>query len=244
MGGSGERIGLLAALPQECAGVLSWPGWVRQECEKGVRLYELKTPKRELRLAVGGMGEAQAIETLRILLEGFQALRVVCLGFAGALEPELDVGDVAWISRVLKLTQAGTLLEGPSLEGPPRGSGLASATVVSLPGFLSKEKLREALRGWQPPLLVDLESYALAQEATRRRVGFWGIRAVSDEACLDAGPRVAGWVDKDYKMQPLRVIVSMIRKPSDLALMLRLFRRARKASRSLGRELGRLFLQG
>lgn len=243
MGGSRESIGLLAALPQECAGVLSWPGWRRQGCARGVKLYELKSPRRELRLAVGGMGEGRALEALGLLLEGFQALRVVCLGFAGALEPGLNVGDVAWISRVLKLAEAGTLMEGPPLKGPPPGLGLASATIVSLPGFLPKEKLREALRGQQPPLLLDLESYALAQEATRRGVGFWGIRAVSDEASLDAGPRVAGWVDQHYKVQPSRVMVSMIRKPSDLVLMLKLLRRAREASKSLGKELERLLLE-
>lgn len=240
--GSRDRIGLLAALPQECAGVLSWPGWRRQGCASGVKLYELKNPRRELRLVVGGMGGGKAIEALGVLLEGFQALRVVCLGFAGALEPGLNVGDVAWISRVLKLSEAGTLMEGPPLEEPPRGLGLASATIVSLPGFLSKERLREALRGQQPPLLLDLESYALAQEATRRGVGFWGIRAVSDEASLDVGPTVAGWVDEDYQVQPLRVIVSATRRPSELVLMLRLWRRAREASRSLGRQLGRLLL--
>lgn len=237
-----ERIGLLAALPQECTAILSWPGWKREGSWRGIKLYELERGRCDLRLAVGGMGESRALEALGVLLGKFQVSRVVSIGFAGALEPGLDVGEVAWVGRVFRFTEKGILLDGPSLKRPPQGSGLISATVVSLPGFISKERIRETLWGRQPPFLVDLESYALAQEAIRKGVEFWGIRAVSDEAQLDAGSRVAGWVDQGYRMRASKVIISVLQKPSDLLFMAKLFTRARQASRSLGKELRRLLL--
>ncbi len=238
-----ERIGLVAALPLECAGVLSWPGWEKEKKQEGVRLYCLKRQGLLLRLALGGMGEHRALEALDILLGGFQPGRVISLGLAGAVEADLHVGQVAWVQRVFKFTGEAGLLEGPCLENPPQGSELVSASMISLPGLLSKAVVRRALGSLPRPLLLDLETHALAQGVLGRGLSFWGIRAVSDEALLDAGPRVARWLDQDLSIRGSKVLVSLIRKPSELIFMAKLFARAREASRALGRSLERILFQ-
>jgi adenosylhomocysteine nucleosidase len=235
-----EHVGLVAALPQECRGVLSWPGWRKSKEGGEIRILELETEGRLLRLAISGMGRRRALKALDELLDGVSPSWVISFGFAGALDSSLRVGDVLRVARVLGWSGPGQLLEGPPLYEPPGVTWLETATMVSVPGFVSKGEVRRDLRGDLGPCLLDLESLALAEEALARGVRLLGVRAVSDELGLDLGPQVARWVDEDLRVRTSRLLLSTLKRPGDLLLMSRLWARSRVASRALGRELARL----
>lgn len=237
-----QRLALVAAQPQECSGVLGWPGWERLGKREGVSLYELEIQGRILRLAIGGMGEKRARFTVGHILEGFHATRLISFGFAGALDPALGVGDVVWGGQLLMWRGPGDVLLGPSLDSPWPESGLGQAAVVSVPGFVSKRKVRRDLvKKWLPAVL-DLETYGLAQEATVRGIPFSCMRVVSDEWGLDAGLRVREWVDQELRIRPRRILFSLFSKPWDLVLLWKLFARSRVASRALGQVLHRMVM--
>lgn len=234
---SSQRLALLAALPQECSAILDWSGWKRLEASQGLSIYGLQREARSLRLAVGGMGGDKARAALGSLVKDYAPTRLISIGFAGALDPGLRVGDVVVGTRVFMWRARGQLVPGRGLECPWEGSGFKNASVVSAPGLVSKlEVLRDLDRQWLPAVL-DLETFTLAQEAEEKGIPFSSIRAVSDEWDMDVGPRIEGMLGEDLVIKPSRMMLRLISRPWESVLLWRLLRRSRVAARGLGNAL-------
>lgn len=102
---------------------------------------------------------------------------IVSSGFAGALSPTLALS--AWITGVRVGEWNGLTrvpVDGVALaEGPP---GLARCEVLSSTALLSQASFAAPGGSW--PLVIDMESAALAREASRHRVKFAVVRMISD----------------------------------------------------------------
>lgn len=239
---SSQPLAILAALPQECSAVLDWPGWRRLEASSGLSVYSLEREGRSLRLAIGGMGGDRTRKVLGSLVKDYTPTRLISIGFAGALDPGLRVGDVVVGTRVFMWRARGQLAPGLGLECPWEGFRFKSASVVSAPGLVSKlEVIRDLDRQWLPAVL-DLETFALAQEAQERGIAFSSIRAVSDEWDLDVGPRIEAMLGEDLVIKPSRMILRLISKPWESVLLWRLLRRSRVAAKGLGNALFQLLV--
>jgi adenosylhomocysteine nucleosidase len=239
-------LGLTAALREECHFVLKWDGWRRREGEPGPPVYEREEGGTRIRLVVSGVGGTLATEGLKPLLHGFLPETVVSFGFGGALGPELGVADLIWGKRVFHWEGEETgLTPGRELEAPPpklsedaRGGGpWREGVFVSVDTLVEKERVRKALDPRWTPAIVEMETYALSSALSRVAIPLVGLRAVSDELGLEIAPIISGWTDENHRVRGSRIIADLLRHPRRIGLLMGLFSRSRKASRSLATAL-------
>jgi nucleoside phosphorylase len=144
-------------------------------CGRGIRASS--RPDHELLLS--GAGPARASRSLADrLARGLLPDLVVSSGFAGALSPSLAMSS--WITGI-RISEwngfARVPVEGVAIvEGP---SDLVRCDVLSSTALLSPSSLTPAHPG-STPLVVDMESAALAREAGRKGVAFAVVRVISD----------------------------------------------------------------
>jgi adenosylhomocysteine nucleosidase len=130
-------------------------------------------------LAANGAGRENAASAGRLASEIHSISAVVSTGFAGALDPELKVGDAFLSSHVI---QHGGGLKYP-VELPVNAVETRAKTGVLLTidtvaqDSITKARLRESGAS-----AVDMEASAVAEQASRRGVPFYCVRAISDEA--------------------------------------------------------------
>jgi nucleoside phosphorylase len=186
-------------------------------------------------LAVGvGGGAARAVAAERPRL-------VISCGFAGALEPSLAPGDLVLASSVRD--EAGESIAA----GEPVLCAVRRALDCGDPACLAEGELlcttevaatAEAKRALVRPgrLAVDLESAPAAHAARGASVAWLALRVVLDPLDADL-PAFAQAARSSYVAPALR---HALRGPRAAAELAELARRARTASRSLARALGRL----
>jgi adenosylhomocysteine nucleosidase len=185
------RIIMLAALPQEVRPFLRrlharrrrglpWPAW------------EFALGRVRGLLALSGMGAGPAGEAAAQLLAQFRPHLLISLGFGGALNPELQPGDLvlgAAFGRYEPRTQALEYLTpapAPPLALPGLLDRLAAAgwraflgTFITTPWIIHKGGQGAALLHLPVPVL-DLESAAAAEAAWDAALPFLGLRAITD----------------------------------------------------------------
>ena len=193
-------------------------------------------------LAVTGDGERNARTGIRTALETFRPTRLLVIGVAGALTPELGVGDVIAGRRVL---QPDGVPREPSPEllaraveaGIPAGSVLTTTRLASTP----REKTRLAAQpGVSAPAVVDLESAVYAQAADAAGVPWLVLRAVSDTAAESLPAYLDRCRDEGGAVHRVRVVLGALVRPWSVPALLRLGRRVRLCSATLAEILIRL----
>ena len=151
-------------------------------------------------LVIGGIGAKAAARASRVVLEQSRANVLVSAGSAGALRPDLKVGDVfrpatvidvATGARFASLGGAGTLVTTGSILGPPEKKEMASRFAAQV---------------------VDMEAAAVAAVAKERGVAFLAIKAISDE--LDfALPPMRQFVDDEGEFHSGRFLAYLALRP-------------------------------
>jgi len=154
---------------------------------------------RRLRFARLGIGPARSSSRLGTILDNLRPDRVLCIGYAGALDPSLRAGDLVLVERAIELESgltrkvplgelesvetfvlAGTAEMGAAAARAPVpvrcGSTLTSPQLIGDPA--QKQELFERFGA----CVVDMETAALARVCRVRSIPFSCVRAVSDEA--------------------------------------------------------------
>lgn len=175
----------MVAMEQEVRPLLR--NWHRREVgatgESGARRLKVFESENDV-LIVGGIGAKAAARAARMVLDLGQARALVSAGSAGALTPELKVGDVFRPATVIDADTGKRF----TVQGG-RGT-LVTAKEILGPG----EKKELASRF--PAEAVDMEAAAVATVARERGVVFMAIKSISDE--LDfALPPMGQFVDAE-----------------------------------------------
>ena len=191
-------------------------------------------------LAVSGMGPAAAASARSLLAAGAGAL--ACCGLAGALAPGLRTGAILLPAEVISSTGAVLPTDEhwrthaaralAALEPHAAGRLLTSERALGTPADKSAAHERTGA------LAVDMESAFVAEEARQRGCAFLCARVILDEADDAVPPVLLAAADRGGAVRPLRLITALLRSPGELASVLHLARRYRRAQASL-RALGR-----
>jgi adenosylhomocysteine nucleosidase len=188
---------MVAALEREVRGLVrNWRIAERQHEGRSFRFFE----HGDVVLVCGGIGAQAARRAAEATISLYSPIVIYSVGFAGALEPRLKVGDVVQPELVVNASDGSrTVLHG--------GNGiLVSFSSVASPE--QKAKLRESFGA----LLVDMEAAAVAQAAQARGVEFAAVKAISDEFDL-ALPALERFVDSAGQFQQLRFTLSAALRP-------------------------------
>ena len=186
-------------------------------------------------LVRSGMGQDRARQALVELAERFSLERVFSIGYAGALDPALQVGDLIIADKVVyyETLKSYSLDQELAIPEVRRGTLLTVDEVAATP--LAKQTLREKYSA----VAVDMETYGLAEEARARDLPFVSVRAVTDTAdqeLIDCSYLVA----EDGDVSKLKAGWHILTHPGDLKGMIDLGKNAKMATANLTEFLGRI----
>ncbi len=158
----------------------------RRDC----RLFRGKLKNRGVLLVQTGMGKERAENATQFVLERYPVTAIISLGFAGALAPELRIGDVVVCSKLHCAPGSGEgkghlapdarLLslasQGPKDRAPRFCPGSGITVLQPNSNTQEMQKLSETFH----VDIVDMESYWIAGIASDRGIPFIAIRSISD----------------------------------------------------------------
>ncbi len=219
------------------------------------RVFEIDLPGGPAVLAAGGTGREKARRAVERLSDDFPVSAVVSVGYVGALDPALAIGDIFLPRRV-------TIPQPPAQQPPQQAMQQAMEYPVTLPyavkngvavaesgvavavgGTLitidrvaqtAAEKARLHAAGADA---VDMEAAAVAAVAARRGLEFFCVRAVSDTAQTDFPVDFNRARRSDGTFSGWNIAVQAGCSPQRWRRLFQLQRDAETASRSLARFL-------
>ena len=142
------------------------------------------------------MGKVNGAITAQVLVCRFDIEIIVSLGFAGAVDESLKVGDVI-VSRSAVQHDSGVIepygfvWEGEAAVHKTRADGLEAwaesrgysrGTIASGDQFVASEEKREWIRAKFGAVAVDMGSAAIEEVCSQNGIGFFLIRVISDRA--------------------------------------------------------------
>ena len=175
------KVAMVAALEREVRPLVK--GWLGVEREYEGRRFKFFESGQAV-LVCGGIGADAARRATEAAIALYEPELVLSVGFAGALDPGLKVGEIFSPSRVVDVRD-GSCVE----TGMGRGVLVSVAAVADVE---QKAKLAESY-GAQA---VDMEAAAVARGAQARGVRFMAVKAISDESTF-VMPSMDRFVDRD-----------------------------------------------
>ena len=160
------------------------------------------------------------------------ASAIVSAGIAGALDPQLHVGDLLVGDHVIghgdcNAVSAARLID--ALPGAARGAILGSDHI-----WATASDKATMFRGTRA-LAADMESHVAARVAARHGLPLAVVRVISDAANDDLPPAALVGMRPDGGMALGAVLASVMRRPVQLPALIRTGRNAETAFRALGR---------
>jgi len=217
------RTAMVAALEREVHPLVKrWRSIERDYDGRRFKFFE----SGQAVLVCGGIGAEAARRATEAVIALYQPEVVQSVGFAGALDPALRVGEIFSPSRIVDAR------DGSSVEtGSGRRILVSAATIAAAE---QKKKLAKSYRAQA----VDMEAAAVARGAQARGVRFMAVKAISDESNF-AMPAMDRFVDGNGQFRTGRFVTFAAMRPCLWPRVIQLARNGAKASRALCAELDR-----
>ncbi|MFI5116266.1 MAG: hypothetical protein ACHP8B_06160 [Terriglobales bacterium] len=189
----------------------------------GVELFELP----EAMVAVGGIGQKHAHHAAEVVIEHAQPKLLVSAGMAGAISPQLKVGDLGRIREVVDVATGDRY--------PTRGG---EWVLASSPDISDVAEKRALLTKYGADV-VDMEGAAVAQVAKQRGLEFAAVKAISDDAAFPMPP-LARFIDENGRFDTRQFLAYIALHPKWWATLGKMRKNSKIASANLCRELQHL----
>jgi adenosylhomocysteine nucleosidase len=185
---SKARVAVVAAMEMEVRPLVrSWRVCEREHGGKKFRFFE----ETQAVVVCGGIGAEAARRAAEAVIALYSPDVIYSVGFAGALDPALKIGDVVQPAQVINAGDGSRVSLG-------KGDGiLLSFSSVASPE--QKTKLRKSFGAH----LVDMEAASVARAAQAGGVEFAAVKAISDEWDF-AFPEIERFVDAGGQFQQAR----------------------------------------
>jgi len=214
---SKKKIAIVAALEREVHPLIkNWQVSEREHDGRRFRFFE----QNGIVLVCGGIGAMPARRAAQAVITLFAPEMVYSVGFAGALDPQLKVGDVIRPRRVINAGDGSSV----SLN---EGDGVL-VSFVSVASPEQKKKLRDSF-GAQA---VDMEAASVLRAAEAHAIRFAAIKAISDESDFDF-PETERFVDSDGRFSEMNFALFAAFRPWLWRRVWRLAKNSNRATRSL-----------
>jgi adenosylhomocysteine nucleosidase len=225
-----KRIAIIGAIKDEIAGIknrmriddtLRWPTGNAFVGEwQGVPIVLVRS----------GMGRDRARRALTEIAGKYDLECVISIGYAGALDPALQVGELVVADQVIYCeTLKSYLLDEELIGAMPEA---CRGTLLTVDNVVATPPEKEALREKYSAVAVDMETSALAEEAETQHLPFASVRAITDTAnqeLIDCSHLVA----EDGDVSKLKAGWHILTHPGDLKGMIELGQHAKIATANL-----------
>ena len=208
------RVVILTAMPEERAAM-----WRRRF-------------DRDVVIAATGVGARKAARAATLLCAGYRPELIVGAGVAGALSPDLGVGDIFIARRVLDREGAAPAPDEALVARATALPGTRCGALVSVdrPLVTAAEKAGWATTVGESPAAVDMESAAWARAAAAPGIPYVVIRAISDGAHEELPGYLSKCMSKDGGIRRWAVALHAIAKPETIPALRQLKRRVRDST--------------
>ena len=225
---SKSRIGIVAALEREVRPLIkNWRVSNREHEGRQFRVFETDDSV----LVCGGIGVNAARRAAEALIVLYRPWIIYSTGFAGALNPEMRVGDVFCPNRVVNASDGSSIVL-------KEGKGVL-VSFGSVANAEQKRKLRESFGGDA----VDMEAAAVLRATEVHGISFGAVKAISDGSAFDLPP-TERFVDAEGKFSESRFALFTAMRPWTWPQVLRLARNSQRASRALCAHLEGFLIRG
>jgi adenosylhomocysteine nucleosidase len=212
-----ERIGIVAAMEREV-----WPlvrHWSARKREFDARPFRFFENERAV-LVCAGMGAEAARSAAEAMIQLYHPAALQSVGFAGALDPTLEVGTLLGVKRVIDAR------DGSKAEAA--GGYWTLLTVESISGAAEKARLAASYGAHA----VDMEAAAVARAAEAHQLPFLALKVVSDRYDFDV-PSFQRFVGSRGDFRSARFVAFAAVRPWVWARVLLLARNSAKARNAL-----------
>ncbi len=202
---------------------------------------------KEFAVVGHGIGHQRATETARRAFDMMPGPELtIGTGVVGALSSGLKPGDLVLADRVLTIHANGQVAEQVTTVGDAHiravGRSLASAGLAYSTGaILTSHRVlatgaeKRRAKTSTGAIAVDMETAAIAAEASVRGLPFVAIRAVLDE--VDAEIFGAEMADEDGNVKPLAATSFLLRNPATMLKLPRMIRNLSRATAAIADAL-------
>jgi adenosylhomocysteine nucleosidase len=212
-----RKIAIVAAMEREVKPLVR--NWARRTIDHEGRQYQI-FESGEAALVCGGIGAGPARRAAQAVMSEVNPARVVSVGFAGALNSTLAVGDIIEPRVVINFG-----------DGVRTDTGTGSGFLISTCTVADKEQKVRLAKAYGASA-VDMEAAAVAQAAEARGVEFGALKAISDAADFNL-PAMDGFVAADGTFHSVRFACHVALRPWLWGSTMALARNSAKASRAL-----------
>ena len=212
-----NKIAIIAALERELRPLIQrWPSTTITHEGREFTLFEGNYAV----VIIGGIGAEAARAAAEAIIAKHSPDLLISAGVAGALVPELHVGETIFPATVID-TQDGSRHETAIHDAPLGKTPLARTILASYPEIASASQKQQLAKSYGAHA-VDMESAAVARAAQVHGIPFLAIKAISDELDFDL-PDMSRFI-RCGKFQTARFLRYIALRPW---LWLRVFRLAR-----------------
>lgn len=221
------KVVIIAALEREVAPLVK--GW--RVLEDSISSVYRTFQQNDTVVACAGIGASPAKICAERAVSCFSPVILVSAGLAGALSPEMKVGDVL-IPAIIVNARNGAQIQ----------TGHGGGTLVTASGVAGPEAKRLLARQYSG-LAVDMEAAAVAEVANSCGVGFSAVKAISDDDDFPV-PELESFVDHDGKFLTGKFIAHLAPRPRLWGTVRKLAANSAKASQELCDVLRNLIESG
>jgi adenosylhomocysteine nucleosidase len=137
---------------------------------------------QQARFVANGPGVKNSRSAVETVCSNETPSAIVSVGYVGALDPALEVGQI-FLARRVKRIREKVDYQG-ELPAFPNTEGVAQGTLLTIDRVAQTSQEKRMLRQSGADA-VDMEAYAVADEAAKRTIPFYCVRVVSDHANTD-----------------------------------------------------------
>lgn len=198
-------IGVIGAMKEEIELFHDHMQQVEESVRAGIRFYKGSFFGQTIVLCKSGVGKVNAAVTTQILADTFGVRAVLFTGVAGAVDPELNVGDIVISTDCVQHDMDVTALGFPrgtipyeetscftaderlrelaaSVSGEIAGVQVKQGRVLSGDQFIASRETVAALHRELNGACTEMEGAAVAQVCSMNGIPFVVIRSMSDKA--------------------------------------------------------------
>ena len=224
-------IAIIAAEDFELNGLRERVSAIQREEALPIRFaYRAVWRGHQLILCANGPGFALAAEATKAVIAAESPERIWSVGLCGGLASRFDLGDVVTGETVIDAQS------GDSFDALPF-DGFTGVRIVSQDRVASNPAEKARLAGLAD--VVDMESAAVAREATANGIPFQCVKAISDTANEGFAIDLNRTRRSDGRFSATRVLAEALRRPlRGLPELATLYRRSRVGAQRLGDWIG------
>lgn len=200
------RIGIIGAMDEEIALYKEAMSQTTTTVKAGITYVSGKLEEQDVVLCKSGVGKVNAAVTTQILIDQFQVERVIFTGVAGAVHPDLNIGDIVvstdclqhdmdvtplgfapgqipyteqWIWKADQTLMEQAVEAGKGLEA---GVQVVTGRILSGDQFVASREKVAALYEQFGAHCTEMEGAAVAQVCAMNNIPFVVVRSMSDKA--------------------------------------------------------------